>query len=304
MSIYSRVRRHLPSSAVWARESLEKPRSLIRGIGERLSPPAITSTLAFVCLLLSSLMASAQNALPHRASPDAIRDNLDRILARPEFQKNAAAETALIKSLQWISKKWDELMHWLEKLLEKLFRVAPGLQGNRTMTWIFLILFLVVAGVLVGKLIRTYLQNRTPRRKLDSTVFDLEEAPDIIAEPEVWRQQAEEYARQGDYRRAFRAVFLATLLHLNAVGVIEYHRSRTNGDYLRFVRRKGLTALEAALRPLVNEFDGRWYGHHATVEADYHRCLTGYERIRDLAAEAIKTKTPDASGAALAMGKA
>src|SRR5205807_7288038 len=101
-------------------------------------------------------------------------------------------------------------------------------------------------------------------------------------EPDVWLTQAESFAGDNDFRRAFRAVFLAILLQLDQAGVIEFDRSRTNGDYLRLLRSRQLTALFEALRPLVLEFDVRWYGNKPTSEADYRRCLTEYGRIREL----------------------
>ena len=87
---------------------------------------------------------------------------------------------------------------------------------------------------------------------------------------------AEQQAKAGDYRRAFRLVYLAALVALDDGGVLRFDRSKTNWEYLRSLRAAGRGDLYQALTPLTREFDQVWYGFSKTDASQYARALTQY----------------------------
>lgn len=84
-----------------------------------------------------------------------------------------------------------------------------------------------------------------------------------------WTRMAMEFMNQGDYRKAMRAMFFASLVHLAHTGAISINRCKSNRDYLRELARKAHDQ-----KPVVDAFDQNtrllervWYGSHtATAE--------------------------------------
>lgn len=106
----------------------------------------------------------------------------------------------------------------------------------------------------------------------------LEEEKEItLTEPDAWLDAARHYAASGDLRRAYRCAFIAVLIRLDRVGAIRYEPARTNGEYLRSLRRR--PDLFTLMKPLAYEFDARWYGTLPIAQADYERCLAVYRQI-------------------------
>jgi hypothetical protein len=226
--------------------------------------------------LCGTARTEAQGTPP---TPTQVKTHLDRILSSPEFRPETGGENPLVKVFRWIGERWDAFWNWIRSLFHfgGLGSGLPGLQ------WLFIACFIALAAWILSKLILNYWKYRERSAPKERTAFDYDEAePDTIQEPDIWLQQAQRYASDGDYRRAFRAVFLAILLQLDHAGAIQYDRTRTNGDYLRLLRAGNLGALYDAFRPLVFEFDVRWYGDRPTQERDYRRCRDEFDRIRGL----------------------
>lgn len=175
----------------------------------------------------------------------------------------------------------DRLVAWIEKQLSKLH--GPHLSGGPRISPEFIraILFLILAGalgVLVYVLVQTLRRQggRAAPLALDEAEAALVEARDtdsLIA-------LAEQQARAGDFRRAFRLTYLATLVALDTGGVLRFDRSKTNWEYLRALRASGRDDVFQSLSPLTREFDRLWYGFGSATAADYQRALTQYEALK------------------------
>lgn len=235
----------------------------------------------------------AQNTL-QQADPAQVKADLKRILQAPEFQPEKEQEGMLARFSHWLQDRWEAFLAWLRKRFHWQ-APKPDLRAPTGSNFLAALVVPVVTAVLLlavvwllALLIRTLVRNwkqNAPVKAKTTTTFDIDEAgADMLAEPDEWLRQAQQFAEANDYRRAFRAVFLGILLQLDKAGAIEYNRSRTNGDYVRLLRTRGLSALFEAFRPLVFEFDLRWYGNRATAEEDYRRCRQEYDRIRQLLA--------------------
>ena len=147
------------------------------------------------------------------------------------------------------------------------------------------------------------LRDWTPRVKaapLSNRLRALEEdAPaDIVRDPEHWRREAEEYARAGEYRAAYRALFLAVLLLLDLAGILAYDRARANGDYIRALRFGAQPTLYETLLPPTQSFDRIWYGHTPAQSSDYQTLLGIYQSLPVLLSSIASTRavaTPTAA---------
>jgi hypothetical protein len=79
------------------------------------------------------------------------------------------------------------------------------------------------------------------------------------------RAAADEAAAAGDFRRAIRYRYLATMLALDEAGHLRFDRALTNREHLR----RAPVALRDPLRPLVLTFDRTWYGGLPAGADDY-----------------------------------
>ena len=240
-------------------------------------------------------LASGQSSKPD-PNPEKVRADLQRILADPQFRPIASGDNWGDRLLKWVGDQWDKLLHWLRNLFTfPTIRMQVGGKAGAYLSIFFAAVFIALALALIAWLIARLIRYiRTSRRKktiADSASYDLdeEEAPLFITEPDIWIQEATKYASSGDYRRAFRAVFIAALLHLSQEGRIEFGRSRTNGDYLGELRFRGYDSEYEILMPLTLDFDKLWYGDKSCQEIDY---VTGFKHYQELKRLSSAAKRP------------
>ncbi len=246
-----------------------------------------------------------------QADPAQVKADLRKILEQPEFQPEKQSEGILGRFSRWWEAKKAQFQAWLRRLIgdrkpSEARNPTSGISSAISAVVIPLITALLLLAVvwLIAILVRAIARNWKGKEKKaakTTTTFDIDDATaDMMEEPDEWLRQAQQFAAASDFRRAFRAVFLGVLLQMDQAGAIEYSRYRTNGDYLRLMRMRGLSALFEAFLPLVFEFDLRWYGNHATAEEDYRRCRQEYDRIRKLLATPTTQPAPSMSASVAA----
>lgn len=89
-----------------------------------------------------------------------------------------------------------------------------------------------------------------------------------------------EAAEKGNYREALRLLLLALLLQLDEEGSLDYHYSRTNGEYLRQLRERGYPSFSPASE-LFFLYEKIWYGRARCRREDYDRGLKLYRTLRE-----------------------
>jgi hypothetical protein len=239
-----------------------------------------------------------------------VRSHVRDILNRPEFRAEAedSAAARFAKSLRekWdsgyraIKQRWEGFQRWLKRLFSNSGIPGAGGLAAQVFSSVFSVLILILGGCLVAWLIAKLVSSISLRRdaKLAKSRTAYDESEDdegIVQEPNAWIRQASVYAGSDDYRRAFRAVFIAMLLLLDEGGLIEFDRSRTNGDYLALLRRTNLKRVYELLDPLVIEFDRRWYGRAETTADDYKRIQKSFEQLRAIMSEPASSTSPAVS---------
>jgi hypothetical protein len=103
--------------------------------------------------------------------------------------------------------------------------------------------------------------------------------PEENSASELWRK-AQALAASGRHLEALRLVYLAVLFLLDRRRLLRYERTRTNGEYLRQLRRaeQAPAGLTPAFEQLTNLFEQSWYGAGSCT-------ATGYRDGERLAAE-------------------
>ncbi len=232
---------------------------------------ALDALASQIALLRQSLVTVPAGAADTAASARAV-------LAGPEFASDPPPPPSLA----------DKISAWLDKLFSPRRPAAtPTRRANINPNVVQGILIAIAAGafaILVWVLVQAVGRRdaRVRPLALDETEAVLVEARDnnsLLA-------LAEQQAKLGDYRRAFRLVYLASLVSLDTGGVLRFDRSKTNWEYLRALRTAGRGDIYSALTPLTREFDEVWYGLAAANASQYAWAVAQYEALQAVPAEA------------------
>lgn len=174
---------------------------------------------------------------------------------------------------RWLTNAKDNFGDWLGR---KLFSRNDDLRPADTSTgggWLALgtvlkIVFWIVLGTVVLLIgwfaLRALLEakRRGPGVRIKPTAEKvraaLAEGAALALAGDEWLNQADALAGAGDFRAAYRALYLALLSGLHDAGAIHFRRSRTNWSYVRDF--KGIPADRDLFENLTGLFDRVWYG--------------------------------------------
>jgi len=207
---------------------------------------------------------------PAQASPAATVLSARGVLSRPEFASDPPPPPSVA----------DKLATWLDKLFQPRTpqtSTAPNANPN-VILGILIAIAAAAFAVLVAVLVQAIGRREARARPL---ALDEEEAVLVEArDNNSLLALAEQQAKLGDYRRAFRLVYLASLVALDTNGVLHFDRSKTNWEYLRLMRASGRGDVYTALTPLTREFDQVWYGFALADASQYARALAQYHALQ------------------------
>lgn len=191
----------------------------------------------------------------------ALRAALSEALPPPRADAPALARSVLSANEFKVvphNHNWlDSVQEWIDKILSQL----GSKLGLRPSTGSRNLLMVVLLSIVFGLL--TWVTLITARRLRPDAEW--QDTPGIVpgegaAEPAVALAQARDLARRGLYREAVARLYVAALLHLDALGRLRLDTNRTNWENLRGLDR----ALPADLRQGMGEatllFDRLWYG--------------------------------------------
>jgi hypothetical protein len=188
---------------------------------------------------------------------------------------------------------WKRISRWLD-------RVFPGSEAHgqsgspstggsalRLLLYVFAAAALTLIGV-VAYLVLT--RGKAQRRPAIVATGVVPGRPDIADEnshagqlgTEEWIEVARDQLARGEWRLAWRALYLATLARLAADGLVSLARSKTNLDYEREVRRRALGRREITDRFAARRcaYEDVWYGQLAPDETQARAWLAEMEGPR------------------------
>jgi hypothetical protein len=219
--------------------------------------------------------APAPAAAPESARAARIKSDLRDILRTGGFERENTGESWLARAGVWISRQWNRFTEWLRRLFSFGGRFAAG--SSPVLPYVLVAGLILLIAYAIAYAAQRYRPGGRPARSKPPVDTVVEPEESAAAEPDAWIAAARRHAAAGDYRKAYRAVFIAILIRLDRKGAIRFERSKTNGDYVRALR--AAPDLLAFLRPLANDFDARWYGHVPATEQDFHTLLARYDSV-------------------------
>lgn len=218
-------------------------------------------------------IALLRTELAHSGTPpdsEAVVKSARTVLARPEF----ASEPLPPPSLS------DRIAAWLDKVFSRK-TPSPNVNMPSVNPNIILGILIVIAAAAFAVLVAVIVQA-IGRRSVRSKPLALDEEEAVLVEArdnDSLLALAEQQAKAGDFRRAFRLVYLAALVALDTGGVLRFDRSKTNWEYLRALRASGRGDIYQAMTPLTREFDHVWYGFAHADASHYARALAQYQAL-------------------------
>ena len=241
------------------------------------NPDTKVETLHALSRQIGLLRSSLQSA-PAPADPAAALASAKAVLAGPEFASDPPPPPSLA----------DRIAAWLDKIFQHRTPARTPTGPNINPKVVEGILIAIACGafaILVAVLVQALGRREAKARPLaldeeEATLMEARDNDSLLA-------LAEQQAKTGDYRRAFRLVYLASLVTLDTDGVLRFDRSKTNWEYLRALRASGRGDVYTALTPLTREFDQVWYGFAPTNSSQYAWALTQYQALQDSARTAV-----------------
>jgi hypothetical protein len=197
----------------------------------------------------------------------------------------------------WLQQKmqamWDSIGRWWDRVLKSMhihfphtslpaFNVHPGIIRG------FVYVLLFVVGILLVSLLIRFLVNKLQNYQFaqasstPSTGLALNALEDALVSSRDYDrllQLSKKSADEGDYRTGYRLVYVATLVFLDAAGVVRLHRPTTNWEHLAAVKLHERADLYPFMHPLTLSFDRIWYGCADTDYADYEEAERLYQKI-------------------------
>lgn len=195
---------------------------------------------------------------------------------------NADATARQIKSKNPLYKKERESSSstWIQKLLERLKHLFDGERSGsqpdlpQVPKWIpnlILGIFYVLCGGIILGLI--YLLTKIPwawtrsARAKKARGGMLEEGEELLTEDE-YMLEADRLIAEGKFREACRALYLASLLRIDAARIARFEPTQTNWEHLRRIETSKTRPPELEFRATTKAYDHAWYGFTAKSIAD------------------------------------
>jgi Domain of unknown function (DUF4129) len=226
---------------------------------------------------------ASAGARPPSSASDLYVRKLAEILARREFRaaRRQAGSGLEIKEphlppfWRWlrdtVGRMLDAFLDWLANLWS---RNAPPAEGGKRSLSAAAARALALGAVVLGAVLFWRLRRRkeaTGEVPVAISGGTAEALPDALSQsPETWARFAEQFARDGEWRLALRALYLELLALLHARGALRYERQRTNGEYAADLAR---SPVADPFVKLTSAFDRAWYGNKHFDAAGYRSAL-------------------------------
>lgn len=232
--------------------------------------------LAQIALLRTNDLQSAQAWMASGA-----KASVAQILSAPEYSSQPIPPPSKLELMV------DRFGRWLSRLMRRFHGPsAPNVAVNPLVPQIILwAIGILAGGILLAYLISAisrHMSNKAAVLAPESSLAMTAQEASLVATRDYDRllALARNHAESQDYRAALRLVYLASLVVLDAQGIVRLNRSKTNWEYLSIVRSSGLENLYVELLPMTRSFDRIWYGVQPAQAADYESALKGHQEIR------------------------
>jgi hypothetical protein len=244
-------------------------------------------------LIVLGVFVGQAHGLQRPLRPLDLDQSIRRTLQSPEYDwRLAPPATKQSGNVPWLVRVTDRLadtvqhalrsigdaivrlVDWLRQKLSSPSPIETGSPPGLALHWSVYVLIaalLALTALIVWRLRRAKSKPARPLAAGSAAVslHDENLLADRLPEEE-WIALAESCARDGDYRAALRALYLANLAWLGRHEWIGIHPGKTNREYELEVRRRAREFPEARALFAVNiaSFERAWYGMHSVTAED------------------------------------
>ncbi len=199
-------------------------------------------------------------------------------MAADSFDKN---------SLGWqLQQLGQRVGEWFEARFPKNSPHLPQVPEWSFPTWILEVMFWAIvlsAGLWLGwQLIRLLAPYWTRSQSQSAQWPRRKTAPKEEQTVAGWMRQMQEFQRQGNYREACRALYLAMLQRLNDTKLVPHQSSRTDGEYWQVVQP---LPQSQAYQTLIRTHEQLCFSDGAISADLFDRCQRAYQEIERLKSE-------------------
>jgi hypothetical protein len=211
---------------------------------------------------------------------DAEKQKLEQILKRAEYQspEKEKEESAL--------QRWQKaILDWFRDLLPKDEKVEPyqpqpvTTSVSPAFVQIFVIgLALAVIAFVIWRIAPLFgvWRGRKKEKKGKEERIILGEKLGIDESSSTLFDQAEQMARDGNFRGAIRKGYIALLCELGDRKIVRLAQHKTNRDYLNDVRKN--IELHGGMKDLTFMFENHWYGLSSASDKEWDMFREHYRR--------------------------
>lgn len=190
---------------------------------------------------------------------------IESILGRREYRPETENQSSL---LRWVPSVRKAIESFLERFFSRFSRSSSGGDSGGSSLFRIPILLLAIGIVtwatirLMGQLSskRVHVVRHKRREVLGEVIEENVTQTDIL-------ERAKRIAEEGDFRMAVRLVYIAMLLHLEALGRLRLEKAKTNRDYLNSLSGDDQTF--TIFSRLTAIFEETWYGESLTSREDF-----------------------------------
>ncbi len=280
---------------------------------------AAQTLLSVLFLIFLASPVNAQPPTPKSSTPPVSAVELNRAIdsvihraeftwrlprpARPPANDSNWFVRTTVRTVEAITKFGRQLRQWFEHLVkwleQQLRKAMPGFGGNQpgvNSGKLRVLIYALLAGVtmVLGWLLWQTLRHRKRVVVTQATASAIPvvnlNADELQADQhpvDEWLQLARDCMSRQEWRLALRALYLAGLANLADRSLIAIHRSKSNQDYARELRRKARakTELLTVFSQNMGIFERVWYGMHEVDLNTVEQFESNLVRLRACAGE-------------------
>jgi hypothetical protein len=232
---------------------------------QRLNRKKRTDKLQDVLARLQTLQdASRGRESGASISSERARNTLATILAGKEYQESMTENIA------------QRVLGAISRFLARI--IGPG--TGEVISWVLLVGLVLGAAALLVFLVLHLINSPSPKRqKVAQTT--IRQASVERPTAEALLLQAEDDARAGRFREAFRSIYLAAILHLDGRRFVTYAEGTTNWEYTRAARRLAPSDTARLFGDMTIRFDDLIYGQRTVTGDEYSGFRRSYQELEE-----------------------
>jgi hypothetical protein len=192
------------------------------------------------------------------------------IAQRYHYEKSPEFFVTIQKIIYQVLRAISEFLSSLQFRVPAFYDMSPV--GNLIRFSVLIVGFLCVAVFVYILYLRLQQLNR--KRKVGVAGIG---PPENTLNSLGWQKQAQDLAKNQEWKRACRALYLSCLQKLDEDGVLKFAPTKTNYEYLYAMSAH--KTLQKLFRDLFNDVESIWFGQEAATKEHYERSLRNLEVI-------------------------